>query len=204
MTPQQRDREARAVTAIARACGFGQPVAPLILRRVPDVDKLVRADDATIRRVLGDADVRGSLRAGLVAGFETVWKQAVMDRIRGDHLDWLRGWWLPVLSAAELDRLLRTPTPRSDHRRVALQRPAYPATAGAAEVLVDRDHRSELAGYLVVERRMATAVLDLAHEVAADDGIGPSGPPIAAAGLDRPADGVDHREHPHVAWWHGR
>ncbi len=204
MTPLQRDRQARAVTAIARACGFGQPVAPLILRAIPDVDKLVRADDATIRRVLGDPALRGPLRAGIVAGFEEVWKRAVLERIRLDHRDWLRAWWLPVLTAAELDRLLRTPAPRSDHRRVALQRPAYPATAAAAEVLVERDHRGELAGYLVVERRVAAAVLDLAHEVAAEDGTAVTGDPLDARDLDRPAEGIDPREHPHVAWWHGR
>jgi hypothetical protein len=203
VTPQQRDRQARAVTAIARGCGFDQPVAPLILRRVPDVDKLLRADDATLRRVLGDAALRGTLREGLVAGFRDTWKQATLERIRGDHIDWLRGWWLPVLTATELDRLLRTPSPRSDHRRVGFVPPAYPTTTGAAQILADEDHRSVVGGYLVVERRIATAVLDLAHEVAREEGTDPAGAAHATAGLDRPPDGVDPREHPHVAWWHG-
>jgi hypothetical protein len=204
VTPEQRDRQARAVAAIARGCGFDQPVAPLILRRVPDVDKLLRADEATVRRVLGDPELRGPLRASAVAGFRETWKQATLERIRGDHLDWLRAWWLPVLSATELDRLLRTPAPRSDHRRVGLVPPAYPVTAGAAQVLADDDHRSVVGGYLVVERRVATAVLDLAHEVAREEGTDPAGPPHATAGLDRPPDGIDPREYAHVAWWHGR
>jgi hypothetical protein len=203
VTPRQRDREARAVVAIARACGFGQPVAPLILRRVPDVDKLVRADDATIRRVLGDESLRGKLRAGLVAGFKDAWKQATLERIRLDHPAWLRAWWLPVTSSAELERLLRTPPPRSDDRRVGLNRAAYPATAAGAEVLVDAEHRSDVAGYLLVERRVGAAVLDLAHEIAAEEDTF-----VADAtrwgGADRPPDGVDPREHPYVAWWHGR
>lgn len=203
MTPQQRDRQARAVAAISRACGFDQPVAPMILRRVPDVDKLLRSDDATLRRVLGDPGLRGSLRAGLVAGFRDTWKQATLDRIRLEHDEWLRAWWLPVTTHAELDRLLRTPAPRSDHRRVGLVRPAYPATTGAVEVLVDPDHRRELAGYLVVERRIAAAVLDLAHEVAREEDLDPSGPLIGADDVDRPPAGVDPREHPHIAWWHG-
>lgn len=203
MTPHQRDREARAVVAIARACGFTQPVAPLILRRVPDVDKLVRADDTTIRRVLADESLRGKLRAGLMAGFKDAWKQATLERIRLDHPAWLRAWWLPVTSSAELERLLRTPPPRSDDRRVGLARAAYPATAAAAEVLVDAEHRSDVAGYLLVERRVGAAVLDLAHEVAAEEDTF-----LADAtrwgGADRPPGGVDPREHPYVAWWHGR
>ncbi len=203
MTPQQRDRQARAVAAIARACGFGQPVAPLILRHVPDVDKLLRSDDATLRRVLGDPGLRGSLRAGLVEGFRDTWKQATLARIRSDHEDWLRAWWLPVLTATELDRLLRTPTPRGDHRRVALHRPAYPTTAGAAEITVETTHRSEVGPYLLVERRIAAAVLDLAHEVAREDGLDASGPVRGADELDVPPAGIDHREYPHVAWWHG-
>lgn len=203
MTPEQRDRQARAVATIARGCGFDQPVAPLILRRVPDVDKLLRADEGTLRRVLGDPELRGKLRTSAVAGFRDTWKQATLERIREDHLDWLRSWWLPVLTATELDRLLRTPTPRSDHRRVGLVPPAYPVTAGAAQVLTDEDHRSVIGGYLVVERRVATAVLDLAQEVAREDGIDPAGEPHATAGLDRPPARIDPREHPHVAWWHG-
>lgn len=205
MTPQQRDRDARAVAAIARGCGFDQPVAPLILRRVPDVDKLLRADEATRRRVVGDPELRRTLREGLVAGFEPTWKQATLERIRGgDPVMWLRGWWLPVLPADELDRLLRSPTPRPDHRRVAIAVPAFRTTVGAAQVLVDQSHRGQIAGHLAVERRFATTILDLAHEVARADRIDPSGPPLATADLDRAPDGVDPREHPHVAWWHGR
>jgi hypothetical protein len=203
VTPQQRDREARAVVAIARACGFGQPVAPLILRRVPDVEKLIRSDDATIRRVLGDADLRGSLRAGLVGGFKAAWKQATLERIRLDHPEWLRAWWLPVTSSAELGRLLRTSPPRSDDRRVGLSRAAFPATAAAAEVLLDAEHRSELAGYLLVERRVAAAVLDLAHEVANEEGTAVDGA-ARSSDSDRAPDGIDARDHPYVAWWHGR
>ncbi|MEX1162877.1 MAG: hypothetical protein WEB03_04790 [Nitriliruptor sp.] len=203
MTPQQRDRQARAVTAIARACGFGQAVAPLILRRVPDVDKLLRSDDATLRRVLGDPALRGKLRAGLADGFREHWKQATLERIRSDHEDWLRAWWLPVLTATEFDRLLRTPTPRGDHRRVGIARPAYPATAGAVEITVETTHRSEVGPYLLVERRIAAAVLDLAHEVAREDDLDPSGPVVGADTIDDPPPGVDHREYPHVAWWHG-
>lgn len=203
MTPQQRDREARAVVAIARACGFGQPVAPLILRRVPDVDKLVRSDDSTIRRVLGDPTLRGPLRAGLMSGFESAWKQATLERVRLDHPAWLRAWWLPVTSSAELARLLRTPPPRSDDRRVGLARAAFPATAAAAEVLLDREHRSDLGGYLLVERRVAAAVLDLAHEVANEEGTASSGGE-RFGGADQPPDGLDPRDHPYVAWWHGR
>jgi hypothetical protein len=203
VTPQQRDREARAVVAIARACGFGQPVAPLILRRVPDVDRLLRSDDATIRRVLGDPQLRTSLRSGLMGGFEAAWKQATLERIRLDHPDWLRAWWLPVTSAGEFDRLLRTPPPRSDDKRVGLARRAYPATAAAAEVLVDRDHRSEVDGYLLVERRIAAAVLDLAHEIANEEGGAVTGGAGTLGGADRPPEGIDPRDHPYVAWWHG-
>jgi hypothetical protein len=201
VTPQQRDREARAVAAVARACGFDQPVAPLVLRRVPDVDRLVRADEATLRRVLGDPSLRGKLRSGLAAGFREVWKAATLERMRGDHRDWLRGWWLPVLTAAEHERLLRAPTPRSDHRRVGMSPRGFPATAGAAMILVDEGHRSVVAGHLVVERRIAAAVLDLAHEVAREEGTS-VGEAADAASIDQPPDGVDPREHPHVAWWH--
>lgn len=203
MTPQQRDRQARAVAAIARACGFGQPVAPLILRRVPDVDKLLRADDATIRRVLADPKLRGTLRSGLVGGFEAAWKQATIDRVRLDHPAWLRAWWLPVTTAAELDRLLRTPPPRSDDRRVGVARAAYPATAAAALVLLDDAHRSELGPYLLIERRVAAAVLDLAHEIANEEGTPVAGDGARLGDSDRAPEGVDPRDHPYVAWWHG-
>lgn len=203
MTPATRDRQARAVAAIARACGFAQPVAPLILRRVPDVDKLLRSDDATLRRVLGDPGLRAPLRAGLVGGFRNAWKQATLERMRLDHQAWLRAWWLPVVTSAELDRLRRTPAPRADHRRVGVLRAAYPVTAGAIEIQVDTGHRSELAGYLLAERRTAVAVLDLAAEVAREDDLEPSGPPFGSDTLDDPPHGVDHREYPHVAWWHG-
>lgn len=203
MTPQRRDRDARAVVAIARACGFDQPVAPLILRRIPDVDKLLRADDATIRRVLGDPTLRAPLRGGLVGGFREAWKQATLDRVRLDHPAWLRAWWLPVTTREELERLLRTPPPRSDDRRVGVARAAYPATAAAAEVLLDVDHRRELDGYLLVERRVAAAILDLAHEIATEEGTAVTGAPATSADRDRAPDGVDARDHPHVAWWHG-
>jgi hypothetical protein len=201
MTPLQRDRQARAVAAIARACGFPQPVAPLIVRQIPDVAKLLAADDATIRRVLSDPALRQPLRAGLVASFEEVWKRAVLERIRLDHPAWLRAWWLPVTTRAELERLLACPAPRSDDRRVGLARAAFPATAGAAELLLDAAHRGEVAGYLLVERRVAAAILDLAHEVVQEEGDAPTR--RTPSGGDRPPEGIDPRDHPHVTWWHG-
>lgn len=203
MTPNQRDREARAVAAVVRACGFGQPVAPLIARRVPDVDKLLRADDATLRRVLGDAALRAPLREALVAGFRNTWKQATLERMRSDHTDWLRAWWLPVLTAVEHDRLLRSPAPRADHRRVGFVTAAYPVTTGAAEMLVEPDHRRELGEFLLVERRVAAAILDLAHEVAREQDVAPSGGLLGGGELDRPPAKIDPREYPHVGWWHG-
>ena len=81
--------------------------------------------------------------------------------------------------------------------------PAYPATVGAAEVLSPEDLRRVVGGYLVVERRVATAVLDLAAEVAREERTRPSAPAFATGDIDRPPAGVDPREHPHVAWWHG-
>lgn len=200
-TARQRDRDARATLAIARACGFAQPVAPLVLRVVPDVARLLEADDATLRRVLGDPGLRRSLRAGLVAGFETAWKQASLERIRLDHPAWLRAWWVPVTTQAELQRLLACPPPRSDDRRVGVERASFPATVGAAELLLDANGRRALGGYLLFERRVAAAVLDLAHTVAAEEGTA-SGATTLASGVTAPP-GVDARDHPHVTWWHG-
>ena len=104
--------------------------------------------------------------------------------------------------SAELGRLLRTSPPRSDDRRVGIARAAFPATA-AAEVLLDAEHRSELAGYLLVERRVAAAVLDLAHEVASEEGAAARARPRSHDSDEAPG-GVDARDHPYVAWWHGR
>lgn len=204
VTARQRDREARAVGAIARACGFDQPVAPLVLRAVPDVTRLLGADDATIRRVLGDPALRRSLRAGLVGGFEAAWKQATLERIRSDHPAWLRAWWLPVTTQAELGRLLACPPPRSDDRRVGADRAAFPATVGAAELLLDANGRRTLGGYLLFERRVAAAVLDLAHAVAAEEGGAATtgARPTLGSGATAPP-GVDARDHPYVTWWHG-
>lgn len=202
MTPRRRDRDARAAAAIARACGFAQPVAPLIVRRVPDVVKLLAADDTTVRRVLSDPDLRRPVRAAIVASFETVWKQATLERIRLDHPEWLRAWWLPITTEAELERLLAVPAPRSDDRRVGLARGAFPASAAAAELLLDAAHRRELDGYLLVERRVAAAILDLAHEVAHEEGR--TSERSTPARGDLAPDGIDGRDHPHVTWWHGR
>jgi hypothetical protein len=202
VTARQRDREARAVMAIARACGFDQPVAPLVLRTVPDVTRLLGSDDTTIRRVLGDPALRRTLRAGLVAGFETAWRQATLERIRLDHPAWLRAWWLPVTTQAELGRLLACPPPRSDDRRVGVDRAAFPATVGAAELLLDAGGRRSLDGYLLFERRVAAAVLDLAHAVAAEEGGATAGgPPTVGTGATAPP-GLDARDHPYVTWWH--
>jgi hypothetical protein len=201
-TPQQRDRDARAAAAVARACGFAQPVAPLIVRRIPAVETLLRRDDATIRRVLGDASLRSGLRQGVVDGFQATWKQATMDRLRDDHPVWLRRWWWPVCSAAEHARLLAAPAPRSDHRRVGIAVAAFPATVGAAEVLTDADHRRTVGDHLLVERRMATAVLDLAVELAAEaDGPRPRG--AGSGAIDDPPPGVAEEEARFTGWWHG-
>jgi hypothetical protein len=54
-----------------------------------------------------------------------------------------------------------------------------------------------------VERRVAAAVLDLAHEVAGEEGTTPTGPPFGAGASDRAPEGIDPRDHPYVAWWHG-
>lgn len=201
MTPRQRDRDARATAAIARACGFAQPVAPLIVRRIPDVARLLATDDATIRRVLADPNLRRPVRAAIVASFETVWKQATLERIRLDHPEWLRTWWLPITTEAELERLLAAPAPRSDDRRVGLDRAGFPASAAAAELLLDAAHRRELDRYLLVERRVAAAILDLAHEVAHEEGR-PSTRGTPGRG-DLAPEGHDARDHPHVTWWHG-
>jgi hypothetical protein len=200
-TPQQRDRTARAVAAVARACGFDQPVAPLIVARVDDVRTLVQRDDATIRRVLGDARLRAPLRAAVVAAFRDVWKQATLDRLKLDHPAWLRAWWLPVCTGAELDRLLHAPVPRSDHRRVGISWTGFPTTVGAAEILVEEAHRRAIEGYLVVDRRFATAVLDLAAEVAREErrerrtGVG-------SDGLDQPPPTVPAADATATGWWH--
>lgn len=200
-SPRQRDRDARVVFAVARACGFGQPVAPLILRRVPDVERLVDQDDATLRRVLGDDKLRAALRQGLVAAFRDVWREATLERIRLDHPQWLRAWWLPVCSHAELDALLAAAPPREDHRRVAVHRRAFPATVAAAEILLDEHARRGHGPYLVVERRFATAVLDLAAEVAHAEGR--AIPAQVRAGVDDVPAGDDPRGFDGVGWWHG-
>jgi hypothetical protein len=200
--PQQRDRDARATAAIARACGFTQPVAPLIVRRIPAVETLLRRDDATIRRVLGDPSLRSGLRQGVVDDFQTTWKQAAMDRLRHDHPVWLRTWWWPVCSAAEHARLLAAPAPRSDHRRIGIAVAAFPATVGAAEVLTDADHRRTVGDHLLVERRVAAAILDLAVELAAETG--DDRPRETGTGaIDDPPPGVSDEETRHTGWWHG-
>lgn len=200
-TSRQRDRDARATAAIARACGFDQPVAPLIVRHVPDVEALLRRDDATLRRVLQDEGLRSTLREGVVAAFRDVWKRATLDRLQLDHPDWLRAWWLPVCTDAELDRLMAAPPPRSDHRRVGIARAGFPATVGAAEILTDADHRRVVGGYLVVDRRVATAVLDLAVEIGRlERRTHPVSAP--AAGLDDPPEGATESEAHATGWWH--
>jgi hypothetical protein len=202
-TPQQRDRHARAVAAIAHACGFDQPIAPLIVRQVPDVEILLRRDDATVRRVLQDPELRRSLREGVIAAFRDVWKRATLDRLQLDHPAWLRMWWLPVCTDAELDRLLAAPRPRSDHRRIGVARSAFPATVGAAEVLVDADDREVRGDYLVVERRVAAAVLDLAAEIAREQGRArpTTAARTATSGLEEPPAGIDDERA--TGWWHG-
>ncbi|MTV26353.1 hypothetical protein FTX61_13150 [Nitriliruptoraceae bacterium ZYF776] len=201
-TPRQRDRDARVVLAVARACGFSQPVAPVILRRVPDVQRLVDQDDATLRRVLGDDQLRTALRQGLVAAFRDVWRQATLERMRLDHGDWLRQWWLPVCADAELDALVSAPPPRADHRRVAIHHRPFPATIAAAELLLDEHGRRRHGAYLLVERRLATAVLDLAVEVAHAEG---RTLPAARDGhrIDEVPTGEDPRAFDGVGWWHG-
>lgn len=197
--PTRRDRDARATAAVARACGFTQPVAPLVLRHVQDVETLLRRDDATLRRVLGDPSLRASLREGVVAAFRDTWKRAAMDRLRLDHQDWLRAWWLPVCTDRELDHLLAAPTPRADHRRVGIARAGFPTTVGAAEVLSPEDLRRVVGDYLVVERRVAVAVLDLAAEVAAEERR-PRPRPTGTATIDDPPP--EASEATGTAWWH--
>lgn len=195
----RRDRDARATAAIAGACGFTQPVAPLVLRQVPDVETLLRRDDATLRRVLADASLRTSLRDGVVGAFRDTWKRAAMDRLRLDHPEWLRTWWLPVCSDRELDHLLAAPTPRADHRRVGIARAGFPTTVGAAEVLSPEGQRRVVEGYLVVERRVAVALLDLAAEVAAEERR-PRPRGAATDAIDESPTGVP--ETPGTGWWH--
>lgn len=201
-SPQQRDRDARIVSAVARACGFDQPVAPLILRRVPDVERLLDRDDATLRRVLGDDRLREALCAGLRASFRDVWRQATLERMRLDHPRWLVAWWLPVCTSLELDALVAAPAPRVTHRRIGLRRAAFPATAAAAELLLPAQQRREETGYLVVEPRVAVAVRELALEVSRDEGRDPV-PTKAPSGLDTAPEGADPRALAGVGWWHG-
>lgn len=199
----RRDRDARVAATIARACGFEQPVAPLIVRRVADVEALLSRDDATVRRVLGDETLRGSVRTAVLRAFREVWKQAAMDRLRTEHPQWLRTWWLPVLTDAELDRLRRAPVPRADHRRVGLATSAFPTATGAAEVLADADHRRRVGDYLVVERRVATALHDLAAALATEEAGADGAAAVAVRDdVDVPPVGMDRDAAHGIAWWH--
>lgn len=194
-----RDRDARLAATVARGCGFDQPAARLIVRQLPPVTALLGRDDATVRRVLDDPRTRASLVAGVRDAFRDGWQRATMERLRRDHDDWLRAWWLPACSDAELQHLRRTRPLRAAHHRVGWRLSDLPATSGAAELLLDTAHRHELAGHLVVDRRLADAVRRLVDEL--DDLPAATATDVVPGDVDHPPAGVDPDRVADVGWW---
>lgn len=193
-----RDRAARLAATVARGSGFTQPAATLVVRQLPPFTSLLSRDDATVRRVLDDPRTRTSLAGGVRDAFKEGWHRATMERLRRDHDDWLRDWWLPACTDAELDHLLRAPALRPAHHRVGWRPEHLPASTGAAEVLLDATLRRTIAGHLVVERRLADALQRNAEGVEIDAGTDPDRLPVDA---DQVPAGVDPDAVADVGWW---
>lgn len=194
-----RDRDARLAATIARGSGLTQRPAVLVVRQLDPVTALLARDDRTVRTVLEDPRTRRSLVEEVRGAFPDGWRRATLAKVRSDHGDWLRQWWLPACTDAELARLRTAPALRPEHHRVGLSLAAFPATVGAAEVLLDDNHRRMVGDtHLVVERRVAEAARREAaeHDLTALESPSPGG-------ADRAPEGVDPRDHPHTAWWHG-
>ena len=193
-----RDRGARLAATVARGCGFPQPAAALVVRQLAPVVALVGRDDATVRRVLDDPRTRASLTAGVRDAFKDGWHRATMERLRRDHVDWLRDWWLPACTDAELDHLRRAPTLRPTHHRVGWRPEHLPASSGAAELLLDATLRRELGGHLLVERRLADALRRVAEPVDVPAAADPS---HVATDADAVPTGIDPDAVADVGWW---
>lgn len=193
-----RDRAARLAATVARGSGFTQPAATLVVRQLPPFTSLLSRDDATVRRVLDDPRTRTPLAAGVREAFKEGWQRATMERLRRDHDDWLRDWWLPACTDAELDHVRRAPTLRPAHHRVGWRPDHLPASSGAAELLLDATLRRVTAGYLLVERRLADALRRNAEDVTLTTGTDPARLPADADQVPR---GLDPDAVADVGWW---
>lgn len=191
-----RDRDARLAATIARGCGFERAVAVLVVRQLPPVTALLARDDATVRHVLADQRTRQPLTTAVHDGFKEGWHRATMERLRRDHADWLRDWWLPACPDAELSRLRGAAAPRPEHHRIGLDRGVLTISAAAAEMLVEEARRREVAGSLVVDHRVASVLRDLALAEGGDV-------TSASRDIDEPPAGIDPDAVPATGWWHG-